>query len=53
MTKLSFSFLKGDGNIRYYEIVDSSPWVHFLSQYLSGLPQVNGHLLIFSNTIKI
>ncbi|RZF43495.1 hypothetical protein LSTR_LSTR005231 [Laodelphax striatellus] len=30
---------KGDGNIRYYEVVDEAPWIHFLSQYLSGSPQ--------------
>ncbi|KAI4460171.1 coronin [Holotrichia oblita] len=30
---------KGDGNIRYYEIVDEPPYVHFLSQFLSGNPQ--------------
>ncbi|KAF6207206.1 hypothetical protein GE061_018446, partial [Apolygus lucorum] len=29
----------GDGNIRYYEVVDAAPWVHFLNQYLSGTPQ--------------
>ena len=31
---------KGDGNIRYYEVVDEHPYVHFLSQFLSGKPQV-------------
>lgn len=30
---------KGDGNIRYYEIVDEPPYIHYLSQYLSGTPQ--------------
>ncbi|XP_014246492.1 coronin-2B-like isoform X2 [Cimex lectularius] len=38
-TNILFLAGKGDGNIRYYEIVDSSPWVHFLNQFLSGLPQ--------------
>ncbi|XP_014292543.1 coronin-2B isoform X2 [Halyomorpha halys] len=38
-TNILFLAGKGDGNIRYYEIVDSAPWVHFLNQYLSGLPQ--------------
>lgn len=38
-TNILFLAGKGDGNVRYYEIVDSSPWVHFLNQYLSGLPQ--------------
>lgn len=43
---------KGDGNIRYYEIVDEPPYVHFLSQFLSGNPQVSLQLtkLIISNT---
>ena len=30
---------QGDGNIRYYEIVDESPWCHYLNQYISGSPQ--------------
>jgi hypothetical protein len=31
---------QGDGNIRYYEVVDQAPWVHYLNQFLSGCPQV-------------
>lgn len=31
---------KGDGNIRYYEVTDEPPHVHFLNQFLSGNPQV-------------
>jgi len=30
---------KGDGNVRYYEIVDESPLIHFLSELKSGRPQ--------------
>ncbi|XP_043465467.1 coronin-2B-like isoform X1 [Leptopilina heterotoma] len=30
---------KGDGNIRYYEVVNEAPWLHFLSQFISGNPQ--------------
>jgi coronin-1B/1C/6 len=30
---------KGDGNIRYFEINDDSPHVHFLSEYKSSVPQ--------------
>lgn len=30
---------KGDGNIRYYEIVDEAPYMHYLNQFLSGHPQ--------------
>ncbi|XP_018908014.2 coronin-2B isoform X1 [Bemisia tabaci] len=38
-TNVLFLAGKGDGNIRYYEIVNEAPWIHFLSQYLSGSPQ--------------
>ncbi|XP_031334709.1 coronin-2B-like isoform X2 [Photinus pyralis] len=38
-TNIVFLAGKGDGNIRYYEIVDEHPYVHFLSQFLSGNPQ--------------
>jgi len=30
---------KGDGNIRYFEIDDTAPYCHFLSQYTSSDPQ--------------
>ncbi|XP_043488387.1 coronin-2B-like isoform X2 [Polistes fuscatus] len=30
---------KGDGNIRYYEVVNEVPWMHYLSQFISGNPQ--------------
>ncbi|XP_046436706.1 coronin-2B isoform X2 [Neodiprion pinetum] len=30
---------KGDGNIRYYEVANEAPWLHFLSQFISGNPQ--------------
>lgn len=30
---------KGDGNIRYFEVVDKAPYVYFLSQYTSDKPQ--------------
>nr|CAI5833955.1 unnamed protein product [Callosobruchus analis] len=30
---------KGDGNIRYYEVTEEAPYVHFLNQFLSGNPQ--------------
>lgn len=32
---------KGDGNIRYYEIVDEAPYIYYLNQFLSGQPQVS------------
>ena len=31
--------LQGDGNIRYFELVDKAPYVYFLSQYTSDKPQ--------------
>jgi coronin-2 len=39
-TRLLYLAGKGDGNIRYYEIVDHAPWAYYLNQYLSGCPQV-------------
>lgn len=30
---------QGDGNIRYYEAVNEAPWMHYLSQFISGNPQ--------------
>lgn len=38
-TRMVYLAGKGDGNIRYYEVVDEAPYVHFLSQFLSGNPQ--------------
>jgi len=31
---------KGDGNIRYYEMVEESPYIHFLSDFKSSTPQL-------------
>lgn len=30
---------KGDGNIRYYEIVDTDPYIHYLNEFKSKDPQ--------------
>ncbi|XP_025197809.1 coronin-2B-like isoform X1 [Melanaphis sacchari] len=38
-TRMVYLAGKGDGNIRYYEIVDESPYIHFLNQFISGCPQ--------------
>ncbi|XP_018332075.1 coronin-2B isoform X2 [Agrilus planipennis] len=38
-TNILFLAGKGDGNIRYYEIVPDPPYIHYLSQFLSGNPQ--------------
>lgn len=39
-TNVVFLAGRGDGNIRYYEVTDEYPYVHFLNQFLSGFPQV-------------
>ena len=30
---------KGDGNVRYYEVLNEAPWASFLNQFISGAPQ--------------
>ena len=30
---------KGDGNVRYYEVLDEAPWASYLNQFISGAPQ--------------
>jgi hypothetical protein len=31
---------KGDGNIRYFELVDEAPYFHYLAEYKSAAPQI-------------
>ena len=38
-TRIVFVAGKGDGNIRYYELTDSEPFIHYLSEYKSSSPQ--------------
>jgi len=38
-TSVLFLAGKGDGNIRYYEVVDEAPYIHFLSEFKSATPQ--------------
>jgi len=38
-TNVLFLAGKGDGNIRYYEIVDEAPYFFYLSEYKSNVPQ--------------
>jgi len=38
-TNVLFLAGKGDGNIRYYEIVDEAPFHYFLTEYKSNVPQ--------------
>lgn len=38
-TSLLFLAGKGDGNIRFYEIVDEKPFFHFINSHKSSVPQ--------------
>jgi len=38
-TRILYLGGKGDGNIRYYEIVDEAPFIHYLSEFKSSTPQ--------------
>jgi len=38
-TNILFLAGKGDGNIRYYEMVDEAPYIHYLSEFKSATPQ--------------
>jgi len=38
-TSVLFLAGKGDGNIRYYEIVDEAPYIHYLTEFKANTPQ--------------
>ncbi|XP_070492488.1 coronin-1C-like isoform X2 [Chironomus tepperi] len=38
-TKTLYLCGKGEGCIRYYEIVDEAPYIYYLNQFISGQPQ--------------
>lgn len=38
-TNVLFLAGKGDGNIRYYEVVDEAPYIHYLTEFKSNTPQ--------------
>jgi len=38
-TSVLFLAGKGDGNIRYYELVDEAPYIHYLTEFKSATPQ--------------
>jgi len=38
-TRVLFLAGKGDGNIRYYEMVDEEPYIYYLSEFKSATPQ--------------
>jgi len=39
-TNLLFLAGKGDGNIRYFEVVDEEPYIHYIADYKSSVPQL-------------
>jgi len=38
-TRMVYVAGKGDGNVRYYEMIEKSPFICYLSQFISGAPQ--------------
>jgi len=38
-TQMVYVAGKGDGSIRYYELVDTTPYCYYLNQFLTGFPQ--------------
>ena len=38
-TRMVYVAGKGDGNVRFYEIVEEAPWACYLNQFISGSPQ--------------
>ena len=38
-TKMLYLAGKGDGNIRYFEVTEEDPYMHYLSEYKSSEPQ--------------
>jgi len=43
---------KGDGNIRYYEVVDEAPYVYYLSEHKTSTPQ-RGMCLMPKRTVNV
>jgi coronin-1B/1C/6 len=44
-TSMLFLAGKGDGNIRYFEMVEDKPYFHYLSEYKSSTPQLGAAML--------
>jgi len=44
-TKVLYLAGKGDGNIRYFEIVDEDPYIYYLSEFKSNVPLRGGCVL--------
>jgi len=51
-TSMLYLVGKGDGNIRYYEIVDEAPYIHYLSEFKSSTPQ-RGCCLIPKRAVNV
>jgi coronin-1B/1C/6 len=51
-TNILFLAGKGDGNIRYYEIVDEAPYIHYLSEFKSATPQ-RGMCMLPKRAVKV
>jgi coronin-1B/1C/6 len=51
-TSVLFLAGKGDGNIRYYEIVDEAPYIHYLTEFKSASPQ-RGMCLVPKRAVDI
>jgi len=51
-TSVLFIAGKGDGNIRYYEVVDEAPYIHYLTEYKSNTPQ-RGMCMIPKRSVNV
>jgi len=51
-TSVLFVAGKGDGNIRYYEIVDEAPYIHYLTEFKSNTPQ-RGMCMIPKRSVNV
>jgi len=51
-TNVLFVAGKGDGNIRYYEIVDEAPYIHYLTEFKSNTPQ-RGMCMIPKRSVNV
>ena len=38
-TSMVYLVGRGDGNIRFYEVMNEAPWLQYLNQFVSGAPQ--------------
>jgi len=51
-TNVLFLAGKGDGNVRYYEIVDEAPYIYYLTEYKSSTPQ-RGMCMMPKRTVNV